>query len=230
VIVRTAVGLLLVAAVGTGAFFGTRAVADRFFAETEEEPAPVVVPQLQAIEDEKLEPRFEGEIGGVYVARSEDGVPDEYVTIRDVCPPDSSSVDTPFSKAGALDLEVELPSGYLLQTNDPNTGAVECNGVITTARRHYFFKASTGALADVIVGRAIGNTFCCWDVAERRVKEAEFGGRAAVLIEPVTEDAVSQQSGIVFLEEGYRTSIRAANLPLTDLKMLAEIVARALAE
>jgi hypothetical protein len=218
--------ITLVLAIGVAAFFGVRLIMDTWFVEAEEGG---IFPPFDEITNEEQQPRFNGEMLGIFIAPSVDSPPDGYTKPSDVCPPGEGSQSVPWEEAGLLDLDLILPADYVLETDSPNTSAIACGGTVTTARRNYTVRTSNGMTADVIIGRSIFR-LQQYDVAEERVTTETFGGLDAVLIRPVTADGLAQRSGVAFPEPFGSTFITATSLPLEDLLDVAALVGEATAQ
>jgi len=216
--------------IGSGVFFGVRYSIDRFSAEAQtgegQTEGLVVEGLLKELEQERQQPRFVGELLGIFNRPSSDvPLPEGYQTYTDVCG-SLPTVDVRRERAGALDLTLNLPPDYVLQADSMNTGVIACGDTVYAARWEYTHKASNGMTANIVIGRGIFR-YEEYDVAASRVKTAVFAGREAVLIEPWTPDGLAQRSGVLFPEPFGVTFIHAADLPLDELLRLAEIVAEA---
>ena len=222
--------LAAVVAIGAGAFFSVRFLVDQLSTEAQEgvDVSPPIATALATLIAPRgtLEPRFEDELLGFYIGPRVTDVPERFVTFDDVCPT-LISVEVPWERAGALDLELNLPARYVLRDDSVNTGVIACEDETTVyvARRNYRLEGLPSA--NIIIGRSI-LTADLFDVAASRVSVATYAGRQAVLIEPGVRDGVqSGRSGVIFPEPFGRTFIHAVSLSLDELMELAELVAEA---
>lgn len=223
---RALASFAVIAAIGAGAFFSVRLLMDGFFAEAQDSDT-VITPQEDIFDRERQEPRFAGDILGIFIGPSDSPAPSQYVTHDDVCPPGATTVEVPREQAGVLDLRLDLPGEFVLQDDSVNTGVIACDGAVYAARWHYLYKSASGMTADIVIGRTLFNHWDGWDVAASRVHATVIAGRDAVVIEPVTPDGLASRSGVAFPEPFGMTFISAANLSSDELHRLAERVARA---
>ena len=237
--------VLVVVGLAFATFFAVRAFRDGSPAEAELPPGPVH-PGRELFREERLKPRFQGELLGIFIAPRAVAVPDKFLTFEEICGPDALTARVPDERAGQFDLKVQLPPEYVFQPESMNTGVIACapqdqmeirgpenlrlkdpeGGVVYAARWDYAVTPYTGAPAGVSIDRGLFK-YTTFDAAVDRVKVITVGGRQAVLIEPITPDGVSSASLVVFPEPFGTTWIAAADLPLSDLLEVAEIVAKA---
>lgn len=222
---RLLFSLLTLAALGSGAFFAARYFTGGSSAEAQLD-APVA-PSPEVLEQDRQKPRFVGELLGIYISPSEKGPfpPGHRATRQDVCG-STPTARVPAERAGELGLNLTLPPDYIFQPGDMDTGVWACGDTVVVAKRVYEHKAANGMTSRVLIGRS-RLTVEAYDVSADRVKVTSFAGRPAILIEPVTSDAVIQRSGVIFPEPFGKTFIDVAYLPLDELKRLAEAVAEA---
>ena len=156
--------------------------------DTADQSLPTATPQ--ALSDVEQEPRFEGELLGIFVGLGD--VPERFITFDDVCTT-PFSVEVPWGRAGELDLQLNLPAQYILQSDSINTGVIACeDNTVYVARTHYLLKCSESA--DVFIARSVFDADL-FAVGASRVTVAVFSGREAILIEPRQDGRLRQPPG-----------------------------------
>lgn len=224
---RRILGFLALVAVLAGIGFGAgRLLFDRLQTEAQGPETPRFTPELaRLLDEEKRKPRFTGEILGIYIAPTPDQWPEEYRQWRDKLLA-GGCVEVPPQQGIELDFPrpLVLPRGYVPQEGQPEV--VACSGIVTSVNWHYTFQAPNGLPANIQISRSVARAFD-FDVAADRISTKTIGGRNAILIKPVTPDAVAQRSAVVFPEAFGATSIEAAYLPEAELLAVTEAVAAA---
>jgi hypothetical protein len=226
-IVKVLASLLLLAGIGYGAFWGVYSLRSDEAATAQKPPRPSPPTDAQ-LEEEARQPRFRGEVLGIYIAPPGASVPDKFLTAEELCGFGESSVQVPWDRAGELDLSLQLPPQYRLNEQSLNTGVIACGDKVYAARRE--FEVTLESLyypASVLIGSSVFS-YDTVDVAENRVKPTTIAGRDAVLIEPLIPSGLVSPSRVVFPADFGSVFIMAIDLPLTDLLDLAEIVAKAI--
>ncbi|HET9476406.1 MAG TPA: hypothetical protein VFP63_02850 [Dehalococcoidia bacterium] len=184
-------------------------------------------PPLEAIEADRLAPRFTGEILGVFIAPPDVKPPLGFTTYEEFCgSPEAPTVATQWEEAGALALSVELPGSFVFQPDSVNSGVIACEGKVYAARWDYNYSNASGYPGGLTIARSVFSHITR-DVSSSRVKPVVIGGRQAILIEPLTPDGISSSAGVIFPEPFGTTEIQSAGVPLPDLLAVAETVALA---
>ena|GEM_PF-2878175 len=227
--------LVLAAAVGFGSFWAVRTLRDDDGPGAGADVGVIITGEdEQKIFDEATRPRFVGEILGLYIAPDESLVPDQFKERQRIAiPPCSGSRLVPWDKASEFDaakfnLSFQLSPSYVF---DPTqSGLIVCNDDNTakSARWHYNtqFNGFPGYLEILNTDIDIAYTTTI-DVAVDRVKIITTGGRPAILIEPILPESGYTGGSVTFTEPGF-TAIASANVPLSELLTVAEIIGNAL--
>jgi hypothetical protein len=181
-----------------------------------------LIQQRQATE--RAQPRFTGELLGIFIAPSEDLWPeqaraDQAQLVAGGC------VGVPRSLAGALEFPrpLTLPTGYVPKEEQPATA---CSGKVTGLGWEYTVTGANGIPANVSISRTVARALV-FDVAADRVSVRNIGGRDAIFIRPITPDGLAQISYVVFPEPFGETEIQTFNLPEAGVSAVAEAVADA---
>jgi hypothetical protein len=208
--------VLVFALIITG-YFGAQAMR----AELQARPRPMsAIDEADiALKVEGNKPRFVGDINGIFIAPQGTTVPEEYVTREDLC---GNMPGTPLSlaEAGDLDFELSLPDTYVFQPDDIRTGVSSCGGTVFRAERAYI--NTSGGEASIGRTRLTMNEM---DVSVDRPKAERINGRDVVIIEPLIESGIFQNSYAWFPESFGGTYIYAYDLPRKDFMELVTLVA-----
>ncbi len=146
---------------------------------------------------ESAEPRFVGELLGIFIGPTEDTWPKDLQNeanqrLAGGC------VDAPRSKAAALDFPrtLVLPEGYSPEELEP---ARACSGQVTALTWGYSVSGVEGIPGHVQISRTVGKART-YDVASSRVSVQDIGGREGIFIRPITADGLAQISYVLFPE------------------------------
>jgi hypothetical protein len=222
---RFIVTLGVLAVLGGGGFLAARLVSNSIGTEAQQ-PGQVdekLIQQRQQTEREQ--PRFTGELLGIFIAPSEDLLPEQarrqqderrVMDCRHVTPPRGGELDFPRPLA--------LPSEYVLKQERPE--AVACDGELTGMGWDFTTAGANGIPASVSITRG-RSTASVYDVAADRVSVRNIGGRDAIFIRPITPDGLAQISYVVFPESFGVTEIQTFNFSEEGLLAVAEAVAEA---
>lgn len=229
----TRVGLVLavVGVLATGGFFAGRLLVEGGATKAEQ---PKVADRLDELGDakdaEQSQVRFVGELLGIHLAPSIDGIPkevldeDERLTAGGCSRIEADSVgDLGFSRA------LTMPSGYALaepEEEGRNPWASACSGTPRIFGQRY---STVGALeipATVVIVRTLLR-YDTQDIAESRVSTQVIGGRSALVIPALESSGLAQRSLIYFPESFGMTVIHAFNLSESDLLEVGLAVAEA---
>lgn len=221
---RITVGLLVLTVLGVAGFaVGRWLLSDSEGTEAQQPKLLDVIEERQRADKE--EPRFTGELLGIYLAPSLDQMPpavqeEEKRVIAGGC------VGIPLEQAQHLDFPrpLEMPPGYTLRDHFPQ--ATACSGKPSGVLREYDVLGAEGIPANVSVGRGTGR-LATFDGAASRVSTTVIGGRQAIVIRPFTPDGLAQISRVIFPESFGMTDIYAFNLSEAALLEVAEAVAKA---
>jgi hypothetical protein len=232
-VARLLLGACTLGVIAAGAFIVVqlvRAGSD----DTEDEQAAEALPQSttssmdelqKLIEADMMKPRFSGEVIGIWISPS-DQTPD---THRLPVHCDGSTKAVADDRAGNFDLEVEMPRGFTLLRDDPDTGVIAwmCDEHVYAARWAYDYEFGGKLIIARGEGRSVSGG-CC--VAEDRVEVVDAGGRQAVLINPIRTEGNGQlgpdgtQTTIAFPEPFGVTEIYAIGVPLSAVLDVANRV------
>ncbi len=127
-------------------------------------------------------------------------------------------------------MSVEMPTEFVIQADDPNTGLIGCGDKAFAARWNYLSKQADGWQANLMLVRGLASPnarLLVIDAAAQRVSTIDIEGRDAVLISPVTANGRGSASAIVFPEPFGVTQITAFDLPREQLLKVGHIVAAA---
>ena len=147
-------------------------------------------------------------------------MPEPFLTPVSVCPPGTPNAFIPLEEAGELNLDLRLPSRYVLLVPHINSQASTCGDVTTQISWTYKLRDRSGVTATIF---RHPNRRQIYDVGESRVTMELFAGRQAILINP----GGTMRSGVIFPEPFGITEIQASGMSLEDLLELAELVAEA---
>lgn len=224
--------ILLVAALGTDGFF-----AGRFLlGGGTKAQQPKVVDQLSVVQTQaaqkQAEPRFVGQLLGIYLAPSLDQLPAE-VQARHQRLSAGGCVPVPVEQASALNLlrPLAMPPGYVLSQQDSanagsNPWALACGGSVSSHGWDYTITGAQGIPATVSIVRIV-TKYDTQDVAKSQVSAQTIGGRGAVVVRPASSSGLAQRYLVYFPELFGMTSIQTFNLPEADALQVAEAVAGA---
>jgi hypothetical protein len=215
-------GVIGVAAAGT--VLGVRALQG--------DDQPSVPYPVDEIEADKSLPRFNGELLGIRIVAPADPLREklERESIEAICGTASPTTSLPWERAGELALSVEMPTEFVIQADDPNTGLIGCGDKAFAARWNYLSKQADGWQANLMLVRGLASPnarLLVIDAAAQRVSTIDVEGRDAVLISPVTANGRGSASAIVFPEPFGVTQITAFDLPTDQLLKVGHIVAAA---
>jgi hypothetical protein len=221
---RVILTLGLLAVLGAGGFAAAKLIGGAAGTEAER-PGQVdfdTIERRQATET--AQPRFVGELLGIFIGPSKDTWP-EQVRAEDDRVLAGGCVNVPRSTAGALEFPrpLALPAGYAAEEEQP---AVACSGKVTGLGWGYSGAGSSGVAGHVSISRAVSKALE-YNVAANRVSVRSIGGRDAIFVRPVTDDGLAQISYVVFPESFGVTEIQMFNLPDKDVLAVAEAVAEA---
>ncbi len=221
--------LLIALATGIGTFAAVRAIRDDPDSSTAE-TVGVPYPPREVFEAEARKPDFRGEVNGIFVATIDDSrnwsaLPPDLLLPEELCQGKPEEV-VPWEKAGELALDVKLPPHYEYDAENINSGLLACGDTITVARWTYKVTSYNGFPAEVTIARSFYRLMFT-DASVDRVKSTVIGGREAVLIEPVTPNGLGSSVQVAFPEDFGMTWIGSAGFPLSDMLMIAKLVAEA---
>ena len=232
---RVIVSLCVLTVLGGGGFLAARLIGNVVGSGAEQpgqvdekltqQPGQVdekLIQQRQATE--QAQPRFTGELLGIFIAPSEDAWP-EQVRADQAQLVAGGCVDVPRSLAGTLEFPrpLTLAPEYVPKEEQPATA---CSGKVTGLGWEYTTTGANGIPANVSISRAVAKA-SVYDVAADRVSVRTIGGRDAIFIRPITPDALAQISYVVFPESFGVTEIQTFNLPEDGVLAVAEAVAAA---
>jgi hypothetical protein len=181
-----------------------------------------LIQQRQQTESEQ--PRFTGELLGMFIGPSEDTWP-EQARVDHARLVAGGCVDVPRSMAGAL--EFPRPLTFPLGSVPKEVpSATACGGKVTGLGWQYTVTGANDIPANVSISRTVARALV-FDVAADRVSVRSIGGRDAIFIRPITPDGLAQISYVVFPEPFGETEIHAFNLSENGLLAVAEAVAEA---
>lgn len=228
---RAGLALVVVGVVATGGFFLGRMLVDGGGTEANE---PSVADRLDGLGDakdaEELEPRFVGELLGIHLAPSIDGIPrevldeDERLTVGGcsrIEPGDAG--DLSFSRP------LTMPVGFALaepEEEGRNPWASACSGATRILGQRYAAVGAEEIPAAVTIVRT-RLRYDTQDIAESRVSTQVIGGRAALVISALESSGLAQRSLVYFPESFGMTVVHAFNLSESDLFEVALAVAEA---
>ncbi len=181
-----------------------------------DQPSPTATPQTPS--DIEQEPRFEGELLGIFIGPQ---IPERIIGREHVCLPGTPAMEV---EPGELGLEVDLPPKYVRQDPLITFDVAACGLRVLRAQRTYLLEGAPEV--SVTIGRRVFS-YGMYDVAASRVETTVFAGREAVLIAPPASIGDDGPSAVLFPEPFGITEVHAANMSLEDLLELAEIVAEA---
>lgn len=228
---RVGLALAVVGVLATGGFFAGRLLVDGGATEAEQ---PKVADRLDELGDardaEALETRFSGELLGIHLAPSIDGIPkevldeDERLTAGGCARIEADNVgDLSFPRP------LTMPSGYALaepEEEGRNPWASACSGTPRIFGQRYSIAGAQEIPATVTIVRTLLR-YDTQDIAESRVSTQVIGGRAALVIPALESSGLAQRSLVYFPESFGMTVIHAFNLSESDLFEVALAVAEA---
>jgi hypothetical protein len=181
-----------------------------------------LIQQRQQTESEQ--PRFTGELLGMFIGPSEAAWPEKARTDQAQLVA-GGCVGVPRSAAAALEFPrpLRLPAEYVAEEQQ---SATACSGNVTGLGWRYTATGANGIAANISISRAVAKALV-YDVAADRVAVQSLGGRDAIFIRPITPDGLAQISYVVFPESFGVTEIQTFNLPEVGVLAVAEAVAEA---
>ncbi len=221
---RVIIGLCAFAILGAAGFGAARLIG-RAVGTGAEQPGQVdekLIQERQASETQQ--PRFTGELLGIFIAPSEDAWPEQPRAAQAQLVA-GGCVGVPRSTAAALEFPrpLALPPEYVAKEEPPATA---CSGKVTGLGWQYTVTGANGIPANVSISRAVAKALV-YDVAADRVSVRNIGGRDAIFIRPITPDGLAQISYVVFPESFGVTEIQTFNLSEAGVLAVAEAVAEA---
>jgi hypothetical protein len=226
--------LVLIVGIGIAGFFVGRLLING--GEGTKADDPSVSDRLDAIQTQEAakreEPRFAGELLGIYIASSIDQVPrqvlEEDERVRsggcEVIPAEEAS-EIYFARP------LELPADYILADQGAgfaetgtNPWAEACGGKAYLLGWGYNVIGAEGIPATVTIVRSLLR-YDTQDVAESQVSTQDIAGREAIVIRPISPSGLGQRTLIYFPEPFGATSIHTFNLPEAEALKVAEAVA-----
>lgn len=229
---RLVVALVLIAALGTGGFF----IGRQLMSGGSQAQAPGLSNQLRAVQTQEAqkqaEPRFSGQLLGIYLAPSLDQLPPDVQSEHERLSV-GGCVPVSVEQASALDLPRPLampPSYVLAQQDSANVGtnpwALACGGSVSSRGWDYTTTGAQGIPATVSIVRIV-TKYDTQDVAKSQVSTQIIGGREAIIVRPASSGGLAQRYLIYFPESFGHTSIQTFNLPEADALKVAEAAAEA---
>ena len=223
-ITRFILVLGVLAVLGGGGFLAAKLVGNGIGTEAEQ-PGQVdekLIQERQAAEREQ--PRFTGELLGMFIGPSEAAWPEKARTDQAQLVA-GGCVGVPRSAAAALGFPrpLRLPAEYVAEEQQ---SATACSGNVTGLGWRYTATGANGIAANISISRAVAKALV-YDVAADRVAVQSLGGRDAIFIRPITPDGLAQISYVVFPESFGVTEIQTFNLPEVGVLAVAEAVAEA---
>lgn len=226
-----ALALAVVGVLATGGFFVGRLLVGGGTTEAEQPKVADLLDELGDVRDaEESQPRFVGEMLGIHLAPSIDGIPkdvldeDERLTARGCSRIEADNPgDLSFPRA------LTMPSGYVLAEpaeEGANPWASACGGTPRIFGQRYSTAGAQEIPATVIVVRTLLR-YDTQDIAESRLSTQVIGGRSALVIPALESSGLAQRSLIYFPESFGMTVIHAFNLSESDLLAVGLAVAEA---
>ena len=221
---RLIAAVLLLIVLGTAGFAVGRLMLSGGGGTEAEQPKLLdVIEERQ--QTEQKEPRFTGELLGIFLAPSLDQMPpavqEEHRRLTA-----GGCANIPLEQAQSLDFPqpLEMPPGYTLKEGMPQ--ATACSGKPSGVRYEYDVLGANNIPAHLTVGRGVSKIATPQSPASR-ITTTVIGGREAILIRPFTPDGLAQTSEVIFPEPFGMTDIYAFNLSEAALLEVAEAVAKA---
>jgi hypothetical protein len=215
--------IVLVAFVAVIGSVGGRLAWDAVTAEEKTEPKP---PPLEVINEEAAKPKFEGEILGVFIGPYGAQVPEKFVTYEELCG-DQYTVEVDDARAGDLWLDLRLPDSYKLDEQSLNTGVIACGDMVYAARWEYSTLQESGVAGRLFISRSLF-AYTEFEVSQERIGTQEINGVEAIVVEPLSENGIASQAGVIFPGDSATTIIGGNALPLSELLKIAGLVAETL--
>ncbi len=221
---RVALMVALVVLVG-GTGFGVAQLIRGAVGTQAQQPGKVDINAIQTEQaTEKAQPRFSGQLLGIFIAPSRDQWPPEaQAELAQLLAGECVGITAASATALQFPQPLQLPSEYVAEA--PPT-AKACSGKATGLGWTYTTSGTNAIPAHVSITRAVGHEVV-YDVAADRVSVQTIGGRDAIVIRPETPDALAQISYVVFPEPFGFTEIQVFNLSETGLLAVASAVAEA---
>lgn len=233
---RLAVTVLLITVLGAVGFLAGRLLLGGDGGTEAQQPG--LIDRLDTLKTQearqKRQPRFVGELLGIYIAPSLDQVPRQVLEENERVRSGGCEV-IPAEEANALDFArpLEVPAGYIVADrgigfveSGTNPWAEACGGKAYLIGWGYNVIGAEGIPATVsIVRSTLGYT--TQDVAVSQVSTEVIGGREAVVIRPASPDGLAQRYLVHFPESFGSTSIHTFNLPEAEVLKVAVAVAEA---
>lgn len=221
---RVTVTLCLLTVLAAGGFGAAKLIGNAVGTGAEP-PGQVdekLIQQRQATE--QAQPRFTGELLGIFIGPSEETWP-EQARVDHARLVAGGCVDVPRSVAGALQFPRPLtfPPGSVPKEVP---SATACSGKVTGLGWQFTVTGANDIPANVSISRAVAKALL-YDVAADRVSVRNIGGRDAIFIRPMTPDGLAEISYVVFPESFGVTEIQTFNLSEVGVLAVAEAVAEA---
>lgn len=180
-------------------------------------------------------PRFEGELLGIYLGPTEALIAKGIqIDVSKACPSGFTFVaDTAYAPpvpkyvpAGATQPAEYVPFGAV-----PNPGAAVCqdDGRPYTAWRYYTVPGADGPPGEILIVRVtLARPYRMVDAPADLVGIVSVGGRAAILVEPATQDSAAASTTVLFPEATGYLEVQGLAVPSAQVMKVAQSIAEAL--